>query len=166
MVWGKGTASTCLLGLVCCCGPTALVQEDQQLQIGEQTTVMARIHVPLQAATLERTNDGLYVFRSTKCHYAGSVCRLVPRKWIAGFRGYCVTLAVATSSYFYGSLSFCSMRSFWYWISPRSRGNGVGQRLAIGFGSQQCGRFRPSWSGLYASRYLGRTHWQMPCCHR
>ena len=39
------------------------VREDQQLQIGEQTTVMARIRYrqPLQAATLERTNDGLYV---------------------------------------------------------------------------------------------------------
>lgn len=39
------------------------VREDQQLQIGEQTTVMARIRYrqPLQAATLERTTDGLYV---------------------------------------------------------------------------------------------------------
>ena len=39
------------------------VREDQQPQIGEQTTVMARIRYrqPLQAATLERTNDGLYV---------------------------------------------------------------------------------------------------------
>lgn len=39
------------------------VREDQQLQIGEQTTVMARIRYrqPLQAATLERTIDGLYV---------------------------------------------------------------------------------------------------------
>ena len=39
------------------------VREDQQLQIGEHTTVMARIRYrqPLQAATLERTTDGLYV---------------------------------------------------------------------------------------------------------
>ena len=39
------------------------VREDQQLQIGEQTTVMARIRYrqPLQAATLEPTTDGLYV---------------------------------------------------------------------------------------------------------
>lgn len=39
------------------------VREDQQLQIGEHTTVMARIRYrqPLQAATLERTIDGLYV---------------------------------------------------------------------------------------------------------
>ena len=39
------------------------VREDQQLQIGEHTTIMARIRYrqPLQAATLERTTDGLYV---------------------------------------------------------------------------------------------------------
>ena len=39
------------------------VREDQQLQIGEQTTVMARIRYrqPLQAATLVCTTDGLYV---------------------------------------------------------------------------------------------------------
>ena len=39
------------------------VREDQQLQIGGQTTVMARIRYrqPLQAATLVRTTDGLYV---------------------------------------------------------------------------------------------------------
>ena len=38
------------------------VREDQQLQIGDQTTVKARIrYQPRQAATLERTTDGLYV---------------------------------------------------------------------------------------------------------